>query len=108
MKLLLNVVLSGRCFAWAGANYIPPDIFHSRATPEVLRDIVAEAAAAHMNMLRVWGGGMYPPDAFFDAADEMGVMIWQEGMFACALYPRDEPFLQEVHSLPSSLTLKMI
>eukprot|EP00884_Botryococcus_braunii_P007790 jgi/Botrbrau1/17011/Bobra.49_2s0069.1 len=79
-----------------GANYIPPDVFHSRATPELLRELMAESVAAHMNMLRVWGGGMYPPDAFFDAADEMGVLIWQEGMFACALYPRDEAFLHEV------------
>lgn len=81
-----------------GANYIPPDVFHSRATPELLRELMAESVAAHMNMLRVWGGGMYPPDAFFDAADEMGVLIWQEGMFACALYPRNEDFLHEVRS----------
>ena len=81
---------------WAkGANYIPPHVFHSRA-PGLVRGIIAAAAAAHMNMVRVWGGGAYPPTAFYDACDEAGVLVWQEFMAACAFYPRDAPFLAAV------------
>ena len=78
-----------------GANYIPPHIFHSRA-PGLVRGVIAAAAAAHMNMVRVWGGGAYPPSEFYEAADEMGVLVWQEFMAACAFYPRDTPFLEAV------------
>lgn len=48
---------------------------------------------AHMNMLRVWGGGVYESDALYDLADEYGIMIWQDFMFACALYPTDDKYL---------------
>ena len=75
-----------------GANYIPPHVFHSKA-PALAAAVIASAKAAHMNMVRVWGGGAYPPDAFFEACDEAGVLVWQEFMAACALYPRDAPFL---------------
>ena len=76
-----------------GANYIPPHVFHSRA-PALALLAMRNAAAAHMNMVRVWGGGAYPPDAFFEAADELGILVWQEFMAACALYPRDANFLE--------------
>ena len=75
---------------------MPVDIFHSRATDAVLRAMVSSSVAANMNMLRVWGGGMYYPDAFYDACDEMGVLVWQEAMFACSLYPADADFLDTV------------
>ena len=81
---------------WAkGANYIPPHIFHSKA-PGLVRGVIAAAAAAHMNMVRVWGGGAYPPSEFYEACDEMGVLVWQEFMAACAFYPRDAAFLSTV------------
>ena len=80
----------------AGANAVPVDIFHSRATPTALRAMVATAVAANMNMLRVWGGGMYYPDAFYEACDAAGVLVWQEAMFACSLYPADSGFLDSV------------
>ncbi|KAK9835150.1 hypothetical protein WJX81_001501 [Elliptochloris bilobata] len=79
-----------------GANSVPVDIFHSRATPTALRAMVATAVAANMNMLRVWGGGMYYPDAFYDACDAAGILVWQEAMFACSLYPSDAAFLDSV------------
>jgi beta-mannosidase len=79
-----------------GSNMIPLDIFASKTTPADLRAMVADAVAANMNMLRVWGGGLYPADAFYDACDEAGVLVWQEAMFACAMYPRDPRFLAEV------------
>jgi len=80
-----------------GTNFIPVDVFEPRATNETLHWLLKRAATANMNMLRVWGGGRYQTDAFYDMADEMGLLIWQEMMFACALYPRDEAFLSLVH-----------
>lgn len=72
------------------------DIMPTRATAERYGNLVDSAVAAHMNMIRVWGGGVYPPQDFYDLCDERGVMVWQEAMMACALYPRDEAFLLEV------------
>lgn len=79
-----------------GTNMIPDDIFASRTGATQLRRLVADTAAANMNMIRVWGGGLYPLDAFYDACDEAGILVWQEFMAACAMYPRDEAFLEEV------------
>jgi beta-mannosidase len=80
-----------------GANAIPSHVFASaEASPAGdvrWRTILRRAAAAHMNMVRVWGGGRYQTDAFYDACDELGLMVWQEFIFACALYPRDAAFL---------------
>ncbi len=79
-----------------GANYIPQDSFLDRVTPERYRQIYADALAANMNMLRVWGGGIYEEDLFYDLADEHGVLIWQDFMFACSMYPGDPDFLASV------------
>lgn len=80
-----------------GANIIPLDIYHSTRTPSRLANLISDAAAAHMNMLRLWGGGLpYFPDHFYDLCDETGILVWQEASFACALYPRDDAFLAEV------------
>jgi beta-mannosidase len=79
-----------------GANYIPPDSFLPRANDSVYKAIVKNAADANMNMLRVWGGGVYADDAFYDACDSNGILVWQDFMFACAMYPGDEEFLQNV------------
>ena len=79
-----------------GSNLIPLDVFAPRETAERARWLLSLAAAANMNMVRVWGGGRYLPDWFYDVADELGIMIWQEMIFACALYPRDGHFLDLV------------
>jgi beta-mannosidase len=79
-----------------GANLIPFDAFPTRVTEFDYRMILGSAVEANMNMVRVWGGGMYQPDIFYDVADEYGIMIWQEFIFACAMYPRDEDFLKNV------------
>ena len=59
-------------------------------------ELLGAAKAAGQNMLRVWGGGIYERDDFYDVADELGLMVWEEGKFACALYPRDKQFLDSV------------
>jgi len=79
-----------------GANYIPPDNFMTRITPADYQRIAQQAVSANMNMLRVWGGGVYPDDAFYDACDRAGILVWQDFMFACAMYPGDEKFLESV------------
>lgn len=76
-----------------GANWIPDDCFLDRAcTPERYRSAIANAVDAGMNMLRVWGGGIFETDAFYDICDELGIMVWQDFLFACAAYPEEQPF----------------
>jgi beta-mannosidase len=80
-------VVNGVPFFAKGANWIPADGIQTRMTPERYRALVEDAAAANMNMLRVWGGGIYEEESFYDACDELGICIWQDFMFACAAYP---------------------
>ncbi len=79
-----------------GANYIPNDVFLDRVSPEQYEFIVRSAAEANMNMLRVWGGGIYENDIFYDLCDRYGIMVWQDFMFACAMYPGNDEFLENV------------
>lgn len=79
-----------------GANYIPPDSFLPRVTDSTYTAIVKNAVDANMNMIRVWGGGVYADDAFYDACDKNGILVWQDFMFACAMYPSDEKFIENV------------
>ncbi len=79
-----------------GANYIPQDMFLNRPTIETYKRTIKDAVDANMNMLRVWGGGFYEKDIFYDLCDENGLLVWQDFMFACAMYPGDEHFLKNV------------
>jgi len=79
-----------------GANVVPLDIFPARVTPARQRRLLADAVAANMNMVRVWGGGYYPDDAFYDAADELGLLVWQDFMFGGAVTPPDAAFRHNV------------
>ncbi|XP_078057374.1 beta-mannosidase isoform X3 [Mustelus asterias] len=79
-----------------GSNWIPADAFLDRVTFDVLQNLLQSAVDANMNALRVWGGGVYEQDEFYHLCDELGIMIWQDFMFACALYPTDESFLNSV------------
>ena len=82
---------NGVPFFAKGANWIPADAVVGRAGPEQLRRLVLDAAAANMNMLRVWGGGIYEDDAFYDACDEAGICVWQDAAFACMTFPGTDP-----------------
>jgi beta-mannosidase len=79
-----------------GANWIPADIFPTRITSEKYRSLLTSLRDANMNMLRVWGGGIYETDQFYDLADELGILVWQDFMFACSMYPGDPAFLDSV------------
>ncbi len=92
----LFVLLNGVPVFMKGANYIPQDNFQNRVSAERYEFIIRSAAQANMNMLRVWGGGIYEEDTFYEMCDKYGVLIWHDLMFACAMYPADEGFLQNV------------
>lgn len=79
-----------------GANWVPVSMLPSRATGEDYRRLLADAIAAGMNCLRVWGGGIYERDVFYRVCDETGILVWQDFMFACAAYPSYREFLDEV------------
>lgn len=81
-----------------GANHIPNDSFLPDITYERYRHEIASAAAANMNMLRVWGGGIYEASDFYALCDEYGIMVWQDFMFACSMYPGDKHFLDNVRA----------
>ncbi len=79
-----------------GANYIPQDVFPARITEEETREMVRLMAESNFNMVRVWGGGFYQSEAFYDECDKQGIMVWQDLMFACSMYPGDSAFLENV------------
>lgn len=79
-----------------GSNWIPADVLPELVTPEYIRTLLTACADANMNSLRVWGGGIYEQDVFYDLADELGILIWQDFMFACAMYPTRSQFLESV------------
>ncbi|MFT5424631.1 MAG: beta-mannosidase [Phycisphaerales bacterium] len=91
-----DLLINGERVFCTGANWIPDDLFPSRLTPDRYRTRVQAAADCGMNMLRVWGGGIYEDEAFYNACDELGVLVWQDFLFACALYPEDEPIWSSV------------
>lgn len=90
--------VNGQDFFAGGANWIPDDSLLERITPARYRERVAQAADANMNMLRVWGGGIYEHEAFYEACDELGLLVWQDFMFACGLYPANEAFQASVRA----------
>jgi beta-mannosidase len=94
--LSLSFVVNGLPIFAKGANWIPADAMPQRATRAVLDDLLSSAVAAHMNMIRVWGGGTYESDDFYDLCDEKGLMIWQDFMFSCSMYPATPEFLENV------------
>lgn len=90
-------VLNGVPVFCKGANHVPCDCLPGRITAEKERQLVALARDEHMNMLRIWGGGVYSSDAFMDACDEAGIMVWHDFMYACGYYPdHDRGFVKNI------------
>lgn len=82
---------------WAkGANWVPPDLFYPAITKERYRNALQMAVEGNMNMIRVWGGGIVESDTFYDLCDELGLMVWQDFLFACGVYPEDDRFIELV------------
>ncbi|WP_136689391.1 beta-mannosidase [Halorhabdus amylolytica] len=79
-----------------GANTIPVAPMYGDVTDDRYEHVIRSAAEANMNMLRVWGGGYYENETFYDLCDEYGLLVWQDFMFSCSLYPADEEFLESV------------
>jgi beta-mannosidase len=92
----LRLKVNHRDYFAKGLNWTPSDSLFGRVTDDRIRKLVSMAADANVNMLRVWGGGVYEPESFLQACDEMGILIWQDFMFACTHYPQDPEFLQMV------------
>ena len=81
-----------------GTNWIPVDVIPSRCTNERYEYLIKSCVEANMNCIRVWGGGIYENDIFYDLCDKYGIIVWQDCMFACSLYPTTEEFLSEVEN----------
>lgn len=79
-----------------GSNWIPADNFLTTVSPERYHKWLELAAAGGQNMIRIWGGGVYEHEAFYDKADELGLMVWQDFMFACGVYPAHDEFVENV------------
>lgn len=88
--------VNGRPVFAKGANYIPNDLFLPRVSDSTYHHMIQSTLDANMNMLRVWGGGIYENDIFYDLCDEKGILVWQDFMFACSMYPGDKAFLESV------------
>ena len=81
-----------------GSNWIPADSFPTRITREGLERLLQDAAEAHQNMIRVWGGGFYESEDFYDLCDQYGILVWQDFIFSCSIYPLDdETFVENIH-----------
>jgi beta-mannosidase len=91
-----KVRVNGRDVSMFGANWIPNDAIPSRITRDALADVLGSARAANMNMIRLWGGGQYEPEMFYELCDELGLLVWHDFMFSCMPYPADPKFLDSV------------
>ncbi|HYV13674.1 MAG TPA: glycoside hydrolase family 2 protein [Pyrinomonadaceae bacterium] len=81
-----------------GGNWIPADSFPTRVTRQKYLSLIKSVRDTNMNMLRVWGGGIYEADDFYELCDEMGILVWQDFMFACSMYPANQEFLDNVRA----------
>ncbi|MET4656780.1 glycoside hydrolase family 2 protein [Streptomyces fungicidicus] len=93
-----TLVVNGERLFARGVNWIPDDVFPSRITRERYRHRLEQAAGAGVDLVRVWGGGIYEDEDFYDACDELGLLVWQDFPFACAAYPEEQPLRGEVEA----------
>jgi len=91
-------VINGMPVFGKGGNWIPADSFPTRVTREKYRFLLKSVRDTSMNMLRVWGGGIYEADDFYELCDELGILVWQDYMFACSMYPATPEFLDSVRA----------
>nr|WP_218882120.1 glycoside hydrolase family 2 protein [Nesterenkonia xinjiangensis] len=94
----LQLLVNGRPVYVKGVNWIPDDAFFTRVDRDRYARRLQQARDAHVNLVRVWGGGIYESDDFFDLCDELGLLTWQDFLFACAGYPEEEPLRTEVEA----------
>lgn len=87
-------LLNGKKLFAKGANYIPQDLLQDRVAPQQYQKLLDDVKSSNMNMLRVWGGGIYEDDLFYQLCDSKGILVWQDFMYACALYPSNGKFLK--------------
>ncbi|MER5811174.1 glycoside hydrolase family 2 protein [Streptomyces sp. NPDC002033] len=93
-----TLVVNGERLFVRGVNWIPDDTLVSRVTPERYRSRLELAAAAHIDLIRIWGGGIYEDEAFYDVCDDLGLLVWQDFLFACAAYPEEQPLRGEIEA----------
>ena len=93
-----TISINGRPVFVKGVNWIPDDHFLTRITAERLERRLDQARAANVNLIRVWGGGIFESDDFYRACDERGLLVWQDFLLACAAYPEESPFWEEIEA----------
>ncbi len=103
-----TLVVNGHEVFTKGVNWIPDDPFPARITSQQYADQVGEAVALGSDLLRIWGGGIYESEAFYEACDRLGVMVWQDFAFACAAYPEEEPFATEVAAEATEAVIRLM
>lgn len=84
--------LNGKDVFMKGGNYIPPDMFMPRVTEHVYNQTIQDAIDGNYNMIRIWGGGNYESNQFYDICDQKGILVWQDFMFANNMFPGDKEF----------------
>lgn len=92
------IIVNGRRTYIKGANWAPDDALITRTTRETYRNSIMDAREAGMNLIRVWGGGFYESEDFYDLCDELGILVWQDFLLACAAYAEEEPLASEVEA----------
>ncbi|MGW2397036.1 glycoside hydrolase family 2 protein [Kitasatospora sp. NPDC001664] len=93
-----TLVVNGVRLFVRGVNWIPDDTLVTRVTPERYKARLTRAAEANIDLVRIWGGGIYENEAFYDTCDELGLMVWQDFLFACAAYPEEQPLRGEIEA----------
>jgi beta-mannosidase len=93
-----TISINGQPVFIKGANWIPDDHFLTRITAEQIARRLDQASAANMNLLRIWGGGIYETEDFYRACDERGLLVWQDFLLACAAYPEESPLWEEIEA----------
>lgn len=91
-----EIHVNGKPVFCKGGNYIPQHVFPSKVSKHDVTSMIEQMNLANFNMVRVWGGGYYPMNEFYEACDSLGIMVWQDFMFACAMYPGDDAFLEVI------------